>query len=77
MWRTKPPDAEAAAWGRDPESAANGPHLSGARGVGLLFVFGRFIDLSFLPCTQSNMDYFLTHLPHVSTQQHYQQLRIG
>ena len=34
MWRKKPPDAESAVWGRFPESAANGPHLSGARGVG-------------------------------------------
>ena len=33
MWRTKPPDAESAFWGRFPESAANSPHLSGARGV--------------------------------------------
>jgi len=32
-WREKPPDAESASWGRFPESAANGPHLSGARGV--------------------------------------------
>jgi len=34
MWRIKPPDAESAFWGRDPESAAERPHLSGARGVG-------------------------------------------
>jgi hypothetical protein len=33
MWRTKPPDAESASWGRFPESAAERPHLSGARGV--------------------------------------------
>ncbi len=33
IWRTKPPDAESAVWGRFPASAANGPHLSGARGV--------------------------------------------
>ena len=36
IWRTKPPDAESAAWGRFPESAAERPHLSGARGVGPL-----------------------------------------
>jgi hypothetical protein len=30
----KPPDAESAFWGRDPESAGKAPHLSGARGVG-------------------------------------------
>jgi len=33
-WRTKPPDAESAVWGRDPESVGERPHLSGARGVG-------------------------------------------
>jgi len=33
-WRTKPPDAESAVWGRFPESAGKRPHLSGARGVG-------------------------------------------
>jgi len=29
-WRTKPPDVESAVGGAFPESAANGPHLSGA-----------------------------------------------
>ena len=33
-WRTKPPDAESAFWGRFPESVGDSPHLSGARGVG-------------------------------------------
>jgi hypothetical protein len=33
MWREKPPDAESAVGGRDPESAGKRPHLSGARGV--------------------------------------------
>jgi hypothetical protein len=35
-WRTKLPDAESAVWGRYPESVGECPHLSGARGVGLL-----------------------------------------
>jgi len=33
IWRTKPPDAESAVWGRFPESVGESPHLSGARGV--------------------------------------------
>jgi hypothetical protein len=33
----KPPDAESAVWGRDPESVGDSPHLSGARGVGRVF----------------------------------------
>jgi hypothetical protein len=33
-WWKKPPDAESASWGRLPESAAERPHLSGARDVG-------------------------------------------
>jgi hypothetical protein len=33
-WRTEPPDAESAVWGRSPESVGESPHLSGARGVG-------------------------------------------
>ena len=33
-WRTKPPDAESAVWGRFLESVGECPHLSGARGVG-------------------------------------------
>ncbi len=47
MWRIKPPDAESAAWGQNPESAANGPHLSGARGVGPFFAFRYLIALMF------------------------------
>jgi len=38
IWRTKPPDAESAVWGRFLESAGKTPHLSGARGVGLRFL---------------------------------------
>ena len=37
-WRIKPPDAESAVGARIPESAAERPHLSGARGVGLCFI---------------------------------------
>jgi hypothetical protein len=33
-WRQKPPDAESAVGAAFPESAAECPHLSGARGVG-------------------------------------------
>jgi len=36
-WRTKPPDAESAVWGRFPARAGNAPHLSSARGVGPVF----------------------------------------
>jgi len=38
-WRIKPPDAESAVWSRFPESAAERPHLSGARGVAAFFEF--------------------------------------
>ena len=52
IWRETPPDAESAAcpasfagrtwrgWSRFPESAAERPHLSGARGVGRVFALG-------------------------------------
>ncbi len=40
MWREKLPDAESASWGRFPESVGESPHLSGARGVGLLLFVG-------------------------------------
>ena len=34
MWRTKPPDAESAVGGQNPESVGECPLVSGAHGVG-------------------------------------------
>ena len=48
IWRTKPPDAESAVWGRDRESVGECPHLSGARGVGPVLQGG----LEFEPDTE-------------------------
>ena len=48
-WRTKPPDAESASWGRFPASAGKAPHLSGARGVGQ-FLTLKSTSLRFLYC---------------------------
>jgi len=65
-WRTKPPDAESAVWGRFPESAGKAPHLSGARGGHAL----ADQNLCFLTLRLLTRRFFMTHIGfHVSTQQ--------
>jgi hypothetical protein len=39
IWQKKTPDAESAVWGRNPESAAKRPFLSGACGFSPHLIF--------------------------------------